>query len=121
METFTEAGARRVLVVEDDVLVRMAITEMLEVAGMATAEAATAEAALDILSTGPSCHAVVSDVSLPGLSGVELAGAVRARWPSMRIILVSGHERVAVPESAAPVSFLAKPFQFEDLLKAVEG
>lgn len=124
----TEAAApgdsdttRRALVVEDDTLVRMAIVDMLETAGHGVAEAPDAETALQRLEQGDRFHVLISDIALPGLSGEQLAVTVRSRWPSMRIVLVSGRDSVALPDSAGSICFLPKPFQFEDLLKAVEG
>jgi DNA-binding response OmpR family regulator len=114
------ARKRRALVVEDDALVRMAIMDMLEVAGHGAAEAADGETALSHLETADGFDVLISDISLPGISGEQLAVEVRRRWPEMRIVLVSGRDRVAVAE-AGEVLFLPKPFQFEDLLRVVEG
>jgi DNA-binding response OmpR family regulator len=113
-----EARKCRALVVEDDALVRMAIVDMLEVAGHAAVEAADGEAALGQLEQDAGFDVLISDISLPGISGEELAVRVHHRWPGLRIVLVSGRDRVAVPE-AGDVSFLPKPFQFEDLLRVV--
>ena len=111
---------RHALVVEDDALVRMAIVDMLELAGHSVDEAADAHAALDLLERENRFDILISDVSLPGMSGEDLAEQVHSRWPGMQIVLVSGRDRVAVPNSTR-VSFLPKPFQFEDLLRVVEG
>jgi CheY-like chemotaxis protein len=117
------AGApkRRALVVEDDVLVRMAIVDMLETAGHGVEEAADGESALGRLEANGRFDILITDVSLPGISGEELAETVYKRWPSIRIVLVSGHDRIKLPDFMKQVLFLPKPFQFEDLLKVVEG
>jgi CheY-like chemotaxis protein len=112
---------RQTLVVEDDSLVRMAIVDMLEAAGHGVEEAADAETALNRLEGDTRFDVLVSDISLPGLSGEALALAVRERWPAIRIVLVSGRNPVALPEAAGLVFFLPKPFEFGELLKAVEG
>ena len=59
-------------------------------------------------------------MALPGLSGEELAVTVHQRWPQIRIVLVSGRDRVNLPAHLDSVLFLPKPFQFEDLLRVVE-
>ena len=115
-------GAKcQTLVVEDDMLVRMAIVDMLETAGHGVAEAPDAETALTRLEREEQFDVLISDISLPGLSGEDLAHAVHSRWPAIRIVLVSGRDRPALAKSTGSVSFLPKPFQFEELLKAVEG
>jgi CheY-like chemotaxis protein len=111
----------RALVVEDDMLVRMAIVDMLETAGHSAEEVPDAEAALIRLESDGRFDVLISDISLPGLSGEELALAVRGRWPAIRIVLVSGRDRAALSNASGPFLFLPKPFQFEELLKAVEG
>jgi CheY-like chemotaxis protein len=110
----------RALVVEDDALVRMAIVDMLEVAGHAAVEAPDGEAALGQLEQDDAFDVLISDISLPGISGEELAARLHHRWPAIRIVLISGRDRVAVP-AAGEVSFLPKPFRFEDLLRVVEA
>ena len=113
--------ARIALVVEDDMLVRMAIVDMLETAGHGAEEAPDAETALQRLENDGRFNVLVSDISLPGLSGEELAATVSTRWPAIRIVLVSGRDRTSLSQSNGQISFLPKPFQFEELLKAVEG
>jgi DNA-binding NtrC family response regulator len=116
-----ESPKRHALVVEDDVLVRMAIVDMLEMAGHGAEEAADGESALGCLEGNSSFDILISDVSLPGISGEELAVTVHKRWPGIRIVLVSGRDRITLPEFMKQVSFLPKPFQFEDLLRVVEA
>jgi CheY-like chemotaxis protein len=113
---------RHALVVEDDVLVRMAIVDMLESAGHGVEEAADGETALGRLEGDGQFDILITDISLPGISGEELAIAVHKRWPKLRIVLVSGRDRIKLPDDVKKeVQFLPKPFQFEDLLKVVEA
>jgi CheY-like chemotaxis protein len=112
---------RHALVVEDDVLVRMAIVDMLETAGHGVEEAADGESAIGRLEGDGRFDILISDVSLPGISGEELAVTVYKRWPDIRIVLVSGRDQIKLPDYMKKVMFLPKPFQFEDLLKVVEG
>ena len=120
-DAVTTARKLHALVVEDDVLVRMAIVDMLEMAGHDAEEASDGESALKRLeANGRMFDIMISDVALPGLSGEDLAVRVSERWPSVRIVLVSGRDRVNLPEHLDSVLFLPKPFQFEDLLRVVE-
>ncbi len=68
----------RVLVIDDEDVIRMLMIEILEAAGHEVTGAETAERALNLLE-GADFELVVSDVIMPGLSGLELLGAVRAR------------------------------------------
>jgi DNA-binding response OmpR family regulator len=99
----------------------MAIVDMLEMAGHDAEEASDGESALRRLeANGRMFDIMISDVALPGLSGEDLAVRVHDCWPSVRIVLVSGRDRVNLPAHLDSVLFLPKPFQFEDLLKVVE-
>ena len=112
---------RHALVVEDDILVRMAIVDMLEMAGHGVEEAPDGETALGRLEGDGRFDILISDISLPGISGEDLAVAVYKRWPEISIVLVSGRDHIKLPDYMKKVRFLPKPFQFEDLLKVVEG
>src|SRR5262245_53967510 len=103
---------KRVLVVEDDDSMRVAIERLLKAAGIATAVYASAE---ELLATGPrdddAC--VVSDLALPGLSGIELLGVLRTRGWVGPLILITAHDSPGVRQEAAHrgvATYLAKPF-----------
>ncbi len=106
----TEAVCR-VLVVEDEVLVRMDIAERLSDAGYAVIEARDADAAIAILEKNTDICLVFTDVDMPGsMDGLKLARYVSGRWPPIRIIVTSGHVNVqpsALPEGAR---FMPKPY-----------
>ena len=59
---------------------------------------------------------VISDIRMPGMSGIELASLVSERWPVVPVLLVSGQ---GGPPAGYPVPFLPKPFSPERLLAAV--
>ena len=81
-----------VLIVEDDVLLRMDAMEMLEEAGFEVLEAATADEAILILESRLDVNVMFTDVDMPGsMNGIKLAEAVRGRWPPIKIIATSGH------------------------------
>ena len=114
------SGARAsVLLVDDDDLVRDLIRRTLASAGHAVE---TAESGLDALrchDTAAPVDLLVTDLTMPGLGGVELARRLAARQPDLRVLFVSGCSDDPLPEH--PVhEFLAKPFEAGDLLAAVD-
>jgi two-component system cell cycle sensor histidine kinase/response regulator CckA len=121
------AGAARrgtVLLVEDEDGVRRLSTRALENAGWRVLAAPSGEAALKMLdaeSAPPA--ALVSDVVMPGMDGTEVAKAVRARYPSIPVVLVSGYsERVAIdglPD--ADLHFLPKPYTLRELVAEIDA
>ena len=85
----------RVLVVEDNDDVGQFSTELLEDLGYTVRRVANADAALAILAEDEfSADLVFSDVIMPGMNGVELAGIVRERYPGLPVVLTSGYSNV---------------------------
>jgi CheY-like chemotaxis protein len=112
-----------VLVVDDETLVRMVTAETLGDEGFQVYEARDGQEALTILEVrGEGVRALVSDISMPNLNGLDLAAIVNKRWPQIGIVVVSGHPptdvRLKMPEGAR---FLAKPYREKDLVKAIEA
>jgi DNA-binding NtrC family response regulator len=105
----------RILVVEDDVLIRLLLSEELRDAGFQVVEAAQADDALCYLDAGGDADLVFSDIRMPGsLNGLELACLLRDRYPSLPIILTSGNEK---PPRADEIGrFIPKPY---DMVRAV--
>jgi CheY-like chemotaxis protein len=115
------AGGGTVLVVEDEELVRAVIAEMLESHGYRVLSATGAQEG-EALFEEHGCDVLVTDVVMPGESGVDLARRLSARRPGLRILYVSGYTREAFPGAAAlePGSaFLQKPFTVEALAQAL--
>ncbi|MCC7074575.1 MAG: response regulator [Deltaproteobacteria bacterium] len=115
-------AALAVWVVDDEVAVRNQMARILGGAGMTVQTFSSAEA---LLAAGELvCDVVVTDVNLPGLSGVQLAEQLRARRPGLHVVLVSGF--TADPSTttrllAEGVPFVAKPFQPAALVAAALG
>jgi CheY-like chemotaxis protein len=112
-----------VLLAEDETLVRMVASEMLQEDGYQVYEARDGQEALTILEVrADSVRALISDISMPHLNGLDLASIVRKRWPHIGIVLASAHPptdvRDKIPDRAL---FVAKPFREADLLKAVKA
>ncbi len=101
---------RRVLLVEDDGLVRLVASELLALAGFAVVEAADAEAAMSYLGRGNVPDVLVTDIQMPGpFDGLALADMVAARWPHVGILVCSSHTRPSADELPMGARFLAKP------------
>jgi CheY-like chemotaxis protein len=105
-----------VLVVEDEVLVRMHLTEMLQDAGYLTLEASSAAEALAILEKHREIRVVFTDIQMPGtMDGIALARYVRKRWPPTIIVVSSGKTRPKAGELPDDMDFLAKPYEAQSL------
>ena len=107
-----------VLLVDDEPLIRMSTALMLGDLGYCVTEASSAEAALEIIAEGFVPDVLITDHLMPGITGTELAGRVRAQSPETSILIVSGYADV---EGIAPdVPRLTKPFRESDLARMLE-
>lgn len=106
----------RILVVDDEEEVREILAETLEEFGYAVTTAGSGEEALRRLD-GDGIAMVITDVRMPGMSGLDLAEQVRRRWPAVKVVLISGY---FVPPQA-PTKFLKKPFHMKDLASLVRA
>jgi two-component system cell cycle sensor histidine kinase/response regulator CckA len=101
----------RVLLVEDEGAVRELLSSALERNGFEVVTAGSAEEALTLAS--PAFHVLLSDISLPGMSGVQLARQLRRSLPSLRVLLMSGYAREEFssgPNAVDDLPFIPKPF-----------
>jgi two-component system, cell cycle sensor histidine kinase and response regulator CckA len=117
------SGTETVLLVEDDPGVREATQRALRAAGYRVLAAPGAEGALEVLKTGGTPPALlVTDVIMPAMSGPDLAARVRARFPAMRVLYLSGYAHGVIgPHGVLDpgVAFLPKPFTPRSLLARV--
>jgi CheY-like chemotaxis protein len=107
-----------VLIVEDEPIVRMSISDALFQAGFEVLASANGTEALEVLAVRPDILAVVTDIVMPGaVDGFELAREVQLRWPDIGVIVVSG--QMEPPKTHCPngVLFLSKPFKASTLLR----
>jgi PAS domain S-box-containing protein len=102
-----------VLLVDDDELVRQSTSEMLAELGYAVLEAASAEEAGEMLANRKAIDLVITDHLMPGLSGTDLARWIRASWPDLSVLVISGYAENEGIEPDLPR--LAKPFRKEEL------
>ncbi|MBR1269761.1 response regulator [Bradyrhizobium sp. AUGA SZCCT0222] len=109
-----------VLIVEDDTLLRMCVAEIVEEAGFAVIEAADADAAMALLESRLDIALLLTDIDMPGsMNGLQLAHAVRNRWPPIKILVVSGQVRLQPFELPQDSCFLPKPYQTAALVEAL--
>jgi DNA-binding NtrC family response regulator len=109
-----------ILVVEDEVLIRISIAQELEDAGFEVFEAEDAHAAIAILEKYSHIHVMFSDVDMPGgLDGLRLAELVRGRWPPIKIIITSGHRNLTNVVAHYIEKILPKPYTPEKVVSAI--
>ncbi|MHA6160718.1 hybrid sensor histidine kinase/response regulator [Pseudomonas sichuanensis] len=112
----------RILVVEDNLQVREFTASLLADMGYATCLASDSVSALALLEAGqPRIDLVLSDVVMPGVSGIELARTIKRRWPDIPLVLTSGYSQVLADDAQPGVELLNKPYSAEQLLRAFEA
>lgn len=110
----------RILIVEDDVILRYTLAEWLRAAQHDVLEAASADEAKIILSSVLAVDLVVTDIQMPGsMNGLDLAEHVRTERPDLPVIVVSGGPYVNRPQTAAVTAFFPKPYDLEGLLSYI--
>ncbi len=111
-------GTETILLIEDDDAVREVARRVLEGAGYTVVVARYGSEALELAEEDPSIGAVLSDVVMPGLSGPEVVGRLRARRPELAAVFMSGY----APESEGSLGgadLVRKPFTARQLLEAL--
>ena len=115
----------RILVVEDEVLIQMLATEYLEEAGLKVDIAASAADALNKLGLIPGgVDAVVIDIGLPDRQGDALVGELRSIYPSLPIVVASGHGKAdleALFRNTTSIAFVRKPYTADELRAAIRA
>ncbi len=116
------APGKRVLVVEDDPVLRMDAAAMLEDSGLDVVQLETGDSALAyVLEQSESVGAVFSDVQMPGdTDGLDLASYIASNWPAITIVLTSGHMH-PTHDLPANIRFVSKPWVPAEVLKALVG
>ena len=111
------AFLRTVLVVEDEMMLRMRAVDMVEDAGFTSVEAINADDALAILESRSDIELLFTDIQMPGsMDGLKLANAVHERWPLIKIILVSGQLKLTDSEKPADSRFFGKPIEVKQMI-----
>ena len=118
MNARTPVVPAKVLVVEDEPIIRIYVSDILEQNGFDVIEAATGEEALLQIAEGERVCAIVSDVAMPGsIDGFELARRVRHDCPRTGVVLVSGVIEPSGVYLPLGVRFIPKPVKASTLLR----
>src|ERR1700686_2420193 len=111
-----------VLVVEDEMVLRMRAVDIVEDAGFCPVEAVNADQAISILESRSDISLLFTDIQMPGsMDGLKLAHAVHDRWPSIKIILVSGQVTPTDAERPADSRFFGKPLAVEQMIGELQA
>jgi two-component system cell cycle sensor histidine kinase/response regulator CckA len=114
-ELAPQRGWERLLLVEDNEHVRVGLVRGLTSLGYEVLPATSAEEALAIARVEP-VHALVTDVAMPSMTGLELAAHLQRRQPGLRVVYISGYSESGVPDcDPATAAWLQKPFRIEVL------
>ena len=109
-----------VLVVEDEVLIRMFAVDVIRDAGFEVVEAADADEAIAVLESRNDIEVVFTDIHMPGpMDGMRLAAAIRNRWPPVKIIATSGRTDNFEKHLPAEGRFIPKPYDAQQVGRAI--
>ncbi len=109
-----------VLIVEDEPFTRLMAADVLSAAGFAVLEAGNAAEALSLLEAHANVRVVFTDVDMPGsIDGLELARRIDQLWPSIGIVIGSGHT-AHMARTQGTYSFLAKPYSGPALVRQIK-
>jgi PAS domain S-box-containing protein len=117
-------GSQRILLIEDDPQVRSAVLVQLSSLGYEVVEAASADAGLALLDAGEHFDMILTDLVMPGMNGQELAAVLSDRFPSIRILFMSGYSEMAASSHghfSGRARLLSKPFRKIDLARSVRA
>jgi CheY-like chemotaxis protein len=113
-----EAGLK-ILLVDDEVLVRSGTAMMLDELGHDVIEASSGKQALEILADHPHFDLVVTDYRMPDMDGLELISAARNVVPVLKTVLMTGYEADDPRFADLQAATLSKPFGLDDLEAAL--
>jgi CheY-like chemotaxis protein len=111
-------SAKKIVVAEDEELLRELVHECLEAAGHSVTVCASGEEALRACAA-ERFDLLITDLALPGLRGQELAQEALARQPQLKVVFMSGFVEQPLSDPPAGAVFLRKPFTPLDLLGAL--
>ncbi len=113
----------RILVVEDEFLIRLTLVEALTDEGFDVLEAESGDAALPILQSDPTIGVLLTDIQLPGaLDGLRLAHVARQTRPSLPVLFMTGRPDPAAEAHASALDrYIAKPYTLSEICSAVRG
>ena len=111
-----------VLVVEDEMMLRMRAVDIVEDAGFVPVEAISADEAIQILESRDDISLLFTDIQMPGsMDGLKLAHATHTRWPHIKIILVSGQIAVTDADKPDDSRFFPKPLEIQQMILELQA
>ncbi|MEO6096756.1 MAG: sigma-54 dependent transcriptional regulator [Fibrobacteria bacterium] len=113
-----------ILVVDDEPKLRALLAMALSAEGMEVKEAESAESALDALSRGDSFAVMITDVRMPGMSGLDLVKRVRQERPGVECIVMTAHADAGTGVEAmrnGAFEYVTKPFEMDEMLLLVRS
>jgi CheY-like chemotaxis protein len=116
-----KAGTRPVvLIVEDELLVRLDAVEVIEADGFEVVEAKNADDAIAILEQRNDIGLIFTDIDMPGsMDGLKLAHFVKDRWPPIKIIATSGHAKISANDLPEGGRFMPKPYKATEVADVI--
>lgn len=115
------ASDRRILIAEDEGMIRALIVDALTDAGYTVIEAADGREALALLDRPDHVALIVTDINMPGLNGIDMARAVRRNKPDLPILFASARgDLLGASDLPRPHEILAKPFRLDELVRRVQ-
>lgn len=121
MDSDNHPSSPVVLLVEDELMLRVVARDMLEFYHFSVLEASTADEALCILERRSDIAVIFTDVDMPGsMNGFALAAQAAERWPHIRLVITSGRYWPDNDELPDNGQFLHKPYRMKQLISAIE-
>ena len=110
-----------VLIVEDEMVLRMRAVDIVEDAGFVPIQAVNADEAIEVLESREDISLLFTDIQMPGsMDGLKLAHAVHTRWPHIKIILVSGQIAVTDADKPTDSRFFPKPLEIQKMIDELQ-
>jgi CheY-like chemotaxis protein len=111
-----------VLIVEDEAMIRMGATGLVEDLGYEFFEASSADDAIALLEQYPQITIVFTDIQMAGsMDGLQLAAYARRRWPPLKFIIVSGNHVATAVEMPEGARFFPKPYNTAEIGDAIRA
>lgn len=117
-----DKSGMNILLVDDDSDILVSVGGFIESAGLNVVRASSGEEALDLIARGVPVDAVVSDIAMPGMSGVDFVIEARKRHKKLPALLITGYATFTGPRLLpADVEVLQKPFRRREFISRVQA
>jgi len=111
----------KILVAEDEAIVRLLVADTLRNCGHTVLEAADGQSALETIQAHADLDLVVSDIRLPKMDGFSVARSALQLRPGVRLLFLTGYVRAELPGELSRAVIMRKPFDPDDLARKVTG